>query len=93
MQQKKVAQAQKFFGQAGSLASKTANPDQRLEFAAWSARADAAAGGGAQALKTLEASVAELGSKPGVNVQFEGRLALAELTLKSGDAAQGQGAA
>jgi tetratricopeptide (TPR) repeat protein len=90
LQQKRATEAQKFFEQAAGLSSKNAEPDQRLEFAAWSARAEAAAGAGTKALKTLEASVAELGAKPGVNVQFEARLALAELTLKFGDAAQGR---
>ncbi len=90
LQQRRVAQAQKFFAQAAALAAKSADPDQRLEFAAWSARADAAAGSGATALKTLHDSVSELGSKAGVNVQFEGRLALAELMLKFGDASQGR---
>jgi hypothetical protein len=61
-----------------------------LEFAAWSARADAAAGSGAEALKRLRASVSELGPKAGVNVLLEARLALAELTLKFGDASEGR---
>jgi tetratricopeptide (TPR) repeat protein len=90
LQQKRVAQAQKFFEQASSLTPKNADPDMRLEFAAWSARADAAAGSGAKALKTMQDTFAELGSKAGANVQFEGRLALGELTLKYGDAAQGR---
>jgi tetratricopeptide (TPR) repeat protein len=90
LQQKRVAQAQKFFEEASQLTPKNADPDMRLEFAAWSARADAAAGSGAKALKTLQDSIAELGPKAGANVQFEGRLALAELTLKFGDAAQGR---
>jgi tetratricopeptide (TPR) repeat protein len=90
LQQKRIAQAQKFFEQSAGLTPKNADPDMRLEFAAWSARADAAAGSGAKALKTLQDSVAELGPKAGANVQFEGRLALAELTLKFGDAAQGR---
>jgi len=90
LQQKRVAQAQKFFEQAASMASKNMDPDQRVEFAAWSARADAAAGSGAKALKTLQDSFSEFGSKAGASTQFEGRLALAELTLKFGDASQGR---
>lgn len=35
LQQKRVAQAQKFFEQTSSLASKNPDPDQRVEFAAW----------------------------------------------------------
>jgi tetratricopeptide (TPR) repeat protein/tRNA A-37 threonylcarbamoyl transferase component Bud32 len=88
LEQKRVPQAQKFFAEATSMASKNVDPDQRLEFAAWSARADAAAGSGAKALKTLQESISEFGSKAGASAQFEGRLALAELTLRFGDASQ-----
>jgi tetratricopeptide (TPR) repeat protein/TolB-like protein len=90
LQQRRTAEGQKLFAQASSLILKNAGPDQRLEFAAWSARADAAAGDGAKALKALQATLAELGAKAGVNVQFEARLAVAELTMKFGDAAQGR---
>ena len=90
LQQRKIAQAQKSFTQAVSLSSKSATPDQQLEFAAWSARANAAAGSGAEALKSLRASLSEFGPKAGVNVQFEARLALAELTLKFGEASEGR---
>ena len=90
LQQRRISQAQKLFAQSLNLASKNANPDQRLEFAAWSARADAAAGSGADALKNLKTSFAELGSKAGVGVQLEARLAVAELALKFGDAAEGR---
>lgn len=86
LQQRRIAQAQKSFAQAASLAAKGADPDQRLGFAAWAARADAAAGSGKEALNSLQSSFSELGSKAGVNAQFEARLALAELTLKFGDA-------
>ena len=90
LQQGRIADGQKYFAQASGLISKNADPDQRLGLAAWSARVDAAAGDGPKALKTLEAVVAEVGAKAGVNVQFEARLAVAELTLKFGDAAQGR---
>jgi tetratricopeptide (TPR) repeat protein len=90
LQQRKIPQAQKSFAQATSLASKSATPDQQLEFAAWSARANAAAGSGAEALKSFRASLSELGPKAGMNVQFEARLALAELTLKFGEPSEGR---
>jgi hypothetical protein len=90
LQQKRVAQAQKFFEQAASMALRNTDADQSLEFAAWSARAEAAAGDGAKALKMLQNSFSEFGSKAGASTQFEGRLALAELALKFGDASQGR---
>jgi tetratricopeptide (TPR) repeat protein len=90
LQQKRVPQAQEFFEQAADMASKNVDPDQSLEFAAWSARADAAAGSGAKALKALLDSFSEFGSKASASAQFEGRLALAELTLKFGDASKGR---
>jgi tetratricopeptide (TPR) repeat protein len=90
LQQRKIAQAQKSFAQATSLVSKSATPDQQLEFAAWSARANAAAGSGAESLKSFRASFSELGPKAGVNVLFEARLALAELTMKFGEASEGR---
>jgi serine/threonine protein kinase/tetratricopeptide (TPR) repeat protein len=89
-----IAEAQKSVAEASPAAEKSGRPDLQLGLAATSARVKAAGSPGAvaEARKSLDAALVNLGPKSSFDVRLDARLAVAELAQKAGDSTAAQSA-
>jgi len=88
--QGKTSEARKQLDAAAAIAARSHVPETRLNFAVNAARVKAANGAQAEALKNLEAAFADATKLGYIGYQFDARLALGELEIKSGNAAAGR---
>ena len=88
--QGKRREAQQSIDDATRLLGKSDDPDARFLQLRIAARGRAAAGETAEAIKSLEVVVAQLAKVHRISDQFEARLALGEIEMKSGKSASGR---
>jgi len=87
---RKVVEAQSTMDRATMLAEKSESRETRLCVAITGARVLAAKGKPAEAIKSLENVLAEAAKLGRVDMQFESRLALGEIEMKSGNPTAGR---
>jgi hypothetical protein len=87
--QGKLGEAQQSIDAAEKLLGKSDDPDARFLQIRTAARVQAAAGKTSEAIKSLAVTVAKLAKVHRVYDQFETRLALGEIEIKSGRTASG----
>ena len=90
MAQNRPAEARKQIDRAAALAARSPVVAVRLQCDIATARAKSATGHAADAEKDLEASLAEAGGHGYLEYQYEIRLALGEIEMKSGNVAAGR---
>ncbi len=88
--QGKAAEARQQIGLAAELVAKSPMPEVRMKYAIAAARVRAAIGSTADAARSLEATLAEASKYGYLDYQFEARLALGEIEVKSGKADAGR---
>jgi serine/threonine protein kinase/tetratricopeptide (TPR) repeat protein len=88
--QGKNGEARKQLEAASAIASRSLVPESRLNYTIAAALVHGAAGASAEASKSLEAAIAEASKLGYIGYQFDARLALGQLELKSGNAAAGR---
>ncbi len=88
--QGKRREAQQSIDDAAKLLGKSDDPDARFLQLRIAARVRAAAGETAEAIKSLEVVVTQLAKVHRISDQFEARLALGEIEMKSGKSAPGR---
>jgi tetratricopeptide (TPR) repeat protein len=88
--QHKVVEAAREIDLSADLARGSPNREVKINYAITAARVRAATGGTAEAVKSLQATLAEATKYGFLGYQLEARLALGEIEIKSGQAAAGR---
>ena len=88
--QHKLAEARKQIDLAAGLAARSPVVEARLDYAIAAARVKGATGSVGEAVKSIEAALAEAGKHGYVAYQYEARFALGELEMRSGSIRAGR---